>query len=206
MEAIDIAAVGRQRDAVIDAFHWTRPDFAMLPADGRLAAGARGLAATRVQEFLGLNGFHTKLDGDYGPATEDAVAAFQAAAGLPATGAVDADTHLALIAPLCDAADPTPVGSAYVGAYGETVRAVAERHLRRRPAEIGGDNCGPWVRLYCQGADGPEYRWCAGFVSFVLLQAAHVSRSAAPLAYTLSCDRLALLWQYHSRWGTLMMA
>jgi hypothetical protein len=189
MEGIDIAAVARQRDSVVDAFHWTRPDLTLVPPGGEVASGAAAPAARRVQEFLGVNGFHTKIDGVYGPATRDAVAALQDAAGLPASGDVDFRTYIALIAPLCGAADPTPGG----GGYEAAVQAVAERHLRRHPVEVGGDNRGPWVRLYCQGADGPEYRWCAGFVSFVLLQAAHVAGGAAPFPYTLSCDRLGAL-------------
>ena len=39
------------------------------------------------------------------------------------------------------------------------------------PREIGGQNMGPWVRLYMDGREGAEFPWCAGFVCFVLAQA-----------------------------------
>jgi peptidoglycan hydrolase-like protein with peptidoglycan-binding domain len=53
------------------------------------------------QQFLILQGFlsgpdiHKILDGGFGPKTEDATEAFQAAAGLPMTGEVDAATNTA---------------------------------------------------------------------------------------------------------------
>ncbi len=49
-----------------------------------------------AQEHLYAAGFHVGIDGTFDAATKDAVAAFQAAHGLPVTGAVDAATWIAL--------------------------------------------------------------------------------------------------------------
>jgi len=47
------------------------------------------------------------------------------------------------------------------------------------------------VRLYMKGNEGAEWAWCAGFVSFLLQQAARTRAESAPLPYTFSCDILA---------------
>src|SRR5262249_32944111 len=57
--------------------------------------------------------------------------------------------------------------------------------------EIGGENCGPWVRLYMAGNEGPEWPWCAGFATWVLRQAAQTLGRPAPHPYAFGCDYLA---------------
>jgi hypothetical protein len=74
--------------------------------------------------------------------------------------------------------------------FDATVRAVAEQHLREHPIELGGANSGPWVRAYMDGHQGPAWPWCAGFVTFVLKQAALIHGSAAPIQGSVSCDVL----------------
>jgi hypothetical protein len=182
---IDTGQLEGQKIRVLDAFPKTGPD---LDFAVPVANGTTGDVAKRVQELLCLNGSHVTLDSEFGPATVLAVTTFQRASGLPATGVVDRATQLALVAPLLRAADPVvPAGTSFRNA----VALIMNLHVGLRPIEIGGDNCGPWVRLYCRGADGASFRWCAGFVSFILEQAAHATSSAAPFAYTLSCDNLA---------------
>ena len=183
--ATDKQALERQRQAILSAFPWTKEDFDFtLP----VRAGAQGLAARRIQELLAINGSHVKIDSDYGGATTDAVKALQTSKGLPPTGDVDADTRLALLELLLRAAEPVTVpGATYDGA----VQEIMQRHVACHPIEAGGDNRGPWVRLYCQGKDGVDFKWCAGFVSFILRQAAAATKGVSPLKYTLSCDNLA---------------
>ena len=73
----------------------------------------------------------------------------------------------------------------------QTVVAYAKRHLKQHPREVGGQNRGPWVRLYMKGHEGNDYPWCAGFVSFVLKQACVAHGISLPVVQTFSCDSLA---------------
>ena len=59
-----------------------------------------------IQEWLCLQGWHVKIDGDFGPATEAAVKEFQTQKQLPASGVVDGDTFNRLVAPMRAALTP----------------------------------------------------------------------------------------------------
>lgn len=151
-----------------------------------VARGAKGLPAKRVQEWLTLNGYGLVIDGDFGPATEDQVKAFQRALGQPANGIVDAATWTALVDPLVKAI--APAGAS--GSLSPRVAEVAKHHVAQHPREAGGDNCGPWVRAYL-GWDGAEARWCAGFTCTVLEQAAALLDAKPPIKSSASCDTVA---------------
>lgn len=71
------------------------------------------------------------------------------------------------------------------------VVAYAEQHLDQHPREVGGQNRGPWVRLYMEGNEGEEWAWCAGFACFLLRQASEMLNADPPLKPTFSCDELA---------------
>ena len=114
--------------------------------------------------------------------------AFQKSNGLKEDGIVGEKTFALLTEPMTRAL--TPSGKVSVS-LSEMVVMVARQHLRETPMEVGGQNCGPWVRLYTKGKEGEEYPWCAGFVSFIIKQAADTMGIALPLKYTLSCDDLA---------------
>ena len=159
-----------------------------LSFPGNIAQGATGRKARRVQEWLNIHGFRTAIDEDYGPASARAVKALQNARGLtPASpGEVDRATWDELVEPMTRALGT--IGAA--GSFAATVRAVAEQHLREHPIELGGANCGPWVRAYMDGHQGAAWPWCAGFVTFVLKQAAQVFGSSAPISGSFSCDVL----------------
>jgi len=73
----------------------------------------------------------------------------------------------------------------------QLVVAYAERHLAQHPREVGGENSGPWVRLYMKGLEGPAWPWCAGFATFVLQQAAETLGVPATLPRVFGCDSLA---------------
>lgn len=149
----------------------------------------KGRRVKRVQEWLRYHECRTNIDEDFGPATASCVKAFQKKAKLPITGKVNGKTWDALVAPMRLTLLPpknidrlTPQ---------KAIRKVAQQHLRQHPIEIGGDNKGPWVRLYCQGNDGRQWAWCAGFVSLIMLQAYFYLDRKAPLKGSVSCDSLA---------------
>ena len=69
---------------------------AELAYPGPLAQAAQGDGVKRLQEWLTLSGRGLVLNGDFGPATDTAVRAFQQAQGLSADGVVGAKTWAAL--------------------------------------------------------------------------------------------------------------
>jgi Putative peptidoglycan binding domain len=164
-----------------------------LPADATYAAdvaeGAKGARARLVQEWLGLNGVNVAIDGSFGPATSTAVRLFQQRAGLTATGVVDRATFERLVTPMVAALQPIvpPPGAT----LGSLAVLYARQHLAQNPREIGGQNMGPWVRLYMDGNQGVAWPWCAGFATFVLRQAASTLGVKLPVTRTFSCDVLA---------------
>ena len=160
-----------------------------ITIDQPIEQGAKGKNVRAVQEWLGLHGIHTAIDGGYGPATAAAVRAFQSRNRLRSTGIVDKTTFERLTAPM--AAALKPVKAAAGDALGAVVIAYAQQHLAQHPREIGGQNRGPWVRLYMSGNEGPEWPWCAGFVTFILKQACDTVGCAMPVPSTVSCDLLA---------------
>ncbi len=141
----------------------------------------------RVQEWLGLNGFYTTIDGIYGPATRQALINFQASRNLPQPhdGQLTKHTLMELISPLIYAL--SPINTAGKILIREMVSLYAQQHLAVHPREIGGQNRGPWVRLYMQGKEGNQWPWCAGFVSYILQQACGSLGLPVQLKYTYSC-------------------
>lgn len=163
-------------------FSWVRKELRLAQP---LARGATGVAVRRIQEWLTLSGIALVVDGQFGPATQYAVGRFQTRRRLPGTGVVDTPTFEELTRPLQRALAPpstTPTG------VSAGVAAAARQHLRQRPREVGGDNRGPWVRVYMNGADGPGFLWCAGFASFLVRQAAWHAGVSLPMRPTFSCD------------------
>jgi peptidoglycan hydrolase-like protein with peptidoglycan-binding domain len=161
------------------------PEF---PFDGELRDGAWGPSVRRAQELLVLSDHKLAIDGDFGPATRQAVTEFQLAMGLVPTGVIDPASHDLLIQPLIRAL--LPIRSAGLS-LSELVARYARQHVTERPREVGGRNRGPWVRLYMGGRESPERPWNAAMVCFLLRQAADTLGMTAPLDHTCSCDMLA---------------
>lgn len=159
---------------------------AELSLKNPLAQGARGMAVQRVQEWLAFHSCRTGIDGAYGSATAAAVRKFQKQKQLSQTGEVDQATWQCLTAKIHEAFKD---GSG--DTLGERVRTIAQQHLNIRPVELGGNNCGPWVRIYTGGHDGADWAWCAGFVTSVLRQACMELGLPMPIRGSLSCDTLA---------------
>lgn len=167
-------------------YSWVRRE---LSLSGTLKRRSKGRPVRAVQEWLNLHGIGTGIDGAYGPATEAAVRDFQRRAKLAVSGAVEQTTWAALTTPIWRAMRPISGASKDLPAL---VAAYARQHLQQHPREIGGQNCGPWVRLYTGGKDGPDWAWCAGFVTFLLRQAADTLDIRMPIAGSVSCDVLAM--------------
>lgn len=156
--------------------------------DSRIARGARGNTARRVQEWLVLQNCGVQIDGQFGPVTQRAVREFQSRNGIRDSGEVNRETFEALVGPLRSALR-NPLNMSMP--FGEAVSAFAHQHLAQHPREAGGDNRGPWVRLYMDGHHGKQYLWCGGFVRFCIRQAAEALACTKPITGSTSCDNLA---------------
>ncbi len=152
---------------------------------GPLTMGMQGENVKLFQELLNLLGFTVHIDGEFDAATRHALRSM--------TGAEMLDERIwgILTASFNHALREIPTKHT----IRETALAYAKRHLKSGARELN-VNEGPWVRLYSQGFDGPEYYWCAGFVSFCITQARNSFSSApagdayAGIPYSLSCDEL----------------
>ena len=154
-----------------------------------IGRGTRGQAVRRIQEGLNFHDCRTSIDGDFGPATEDCVKDFQRMKRKSPSGQVDANLWNLLVKPMTTALK-APTVTAGMSAQ-QAVLAVANQHVDQHPVEIGGANCGPWVRLYCQGNDGRHWAWCAGFVTLIMQQAYFYLDRRPPIKGSVSCDSLA---------------
>jgi peptidoglycan hydrolase-like protein with peptidoglycan-binding domain len=112
-----------------------------------LAAGAVGGAVKALQESLIAAGIRVPggADGIFGPATANAVKAFQSSRGLPVTGRVDPATAAALASPgTAQPTTPNPapatpnVGFARFGERGDRVRALQQALIGAGVAVPGG--------------------------------------------------------------------
>jgi len=146
--------------------------------------GLKGDDVKKTQEWLSLHGIGVQIDGIFGPATERAVKEFQEKNNLETTGIVDAETFELLINPMKTALEIFPSGIPMV--FRGAITRYARQHLVQHPREVGGQNKGPWVRLYMKGNDGEDWAWCAGFISFIIRQAArtHAYRNGMPYFYS----------------------
>jgi len=159
-----------------------------LALDKNYKKGSKGKKVRLIQEWLCLHGLHVVIDGDFGPATDYAMRKFQNQEGLKVDGIVGKRTFGRLVLPMTNALKPiSPDGKS----LGQMVVACAEQHLVQHPHEIGGQNRGPWVRLYLDGEEGPQWPWCAGFVCFILKQACRSLEEPLPITTSISCDFLA---------------
>src|SRR5262245_12011008 len=165
-----------------------------LDLDRTYRRGNKGGTVSRIQEWLCLNGRNVMVDGDFGPATERAARGFQKEIGRRQDGVVDAKTFAALVRPMTEALKPL---RAKTGGLGALVCRYAEQHVKSAPREVGGQNMGPWVRLYMNGRQGADWPWCAGFACFVLRQACETLDRDLPIEPSVSCDSLAASAKEH---------
>jgi hypothetical protein len=142
----------------------------------------------RVQEWLCLSGFSIVIDGIFGPATKQALINFQKVQHLPSTGELTDDTLACLVSPMKSAMQILPADTSSLG---KMMVEYAKLHLSCRPREVGGQNMGPWVRMYMGGKEGVDWPWCAGFVSFLLKQACESLGRPIPFQTSPSCYLMA---------------
>jgi len=153
-----------------------------------LTIGSSGLPVRRIQEWLTLRGYGLIIDGIYGPVTAAVVTQFQEDSVLNATGEVNEETFSCLLQPMMEVLRQRLTMSETINA---AVIEYAQAHLAQHPLEVGGQNRGPWVRLYMNGNEGSQWPWCAGFVTFVLHQATESINIEMPIPGSFSCDTLA---------------
>jgi hypothetical protein len=159
-----------------------------LQLEKPLKKGMQGGQVKLVQEWVTLQGCATGIDNQYGPATAAAVKLFQEKAKLPPTGTVDQATFEKLVAPMQRALKPiAPNGRT----LGQLALAYAQQHLKQSPREVGGPNCGPWVRLYMDGNEGEKWYWCAGFATFCVRQASQTLNQRMPVVRSFGVRQIA---------------
>jgi len=103
------------------------------PSHSVLSRGDSGnpVEVARLQQDLRWLGFQVKVDGAFGPQTEQAVKAFQQQAGLPVTGKVDAATWKALdakVQELPQAHTGAPVGPGDKGPAVEELQQLLDKN------------------------------------------------------------------------------
>jgi len=154
----------------------------------------------KIQSWLTLYGMShpdagttTGVDGDFGPATEQAVKNFQKKNKKPQSGIVNQAIFDILCKPMRTAFEKSISAS---GIRQLLVRACRQ-HLNQFPRELEYDhnsNMGPWVRSYMNGNEGTAWFWCMGFVQMMLDQAASALgkdfRKLMPLSF--SCDTIGM--------------
>ena len=172
----------------------------------------KGKDVFRLQEWLNYWSLYTqrlpqiKIDGDFGPATLGAVKEFinyqKSVYSLDLFHnhdgrVVDKLLWQRLVLPMRNSVNS--LLSEDNPGFRNGIFSVLENHLRSHPVEVGGQNRGPWVRLYMKGNQGGAYPWCAGFVSFILLQAKKISGYQSELPYFFSCDQFASWAKKHGK-------
>lgn len=169
-----------------------------------LKRGHKGSRVRELQRLLRKRGFVVNSEGDFGLATYQAVRAFQAqnvdqhGQPLVVDGAVGPLTWWSLTHPKPDFEVPSAVEygempTARLGGSGIGREAfeVAIEELRAGACEIGGNNCGKWVRKYLAPAGLSEGQpWCSAFVSWCFLQACGEDTEKMPFPYTASARGL----------------
>ncbi|MGX1317288.1 lysozyme family protein [Bradyrhizobium sp. USDA 377] len=146
------------------------------------------IVITHVQEWLNIHGVVTPIDGDFGHSTAEQLKSFQIKTNREPTGQLDAETWALLTAPMRCALATIDHGPS--SSFEDAILRVAQQHIKQMPIEIGGNNRGPWVRLYMRGNQGTDQKWCAGFVCFIVAQAARDLGTNIPFRRQAGVDEL----------------
>ena len=154
----------------------------------------------KIQSWLNLfelanagSGTSTGIDGDFGPATDEAVKRFQRIKKITANGIVDDVVFQKLVQPLQAAFENRIAGNN----LRQLVIDTADNHLKYHPFELvvnRQNNSGPWVRSYMNSNEGESWYWCMGFVQTIIDQAAsQLDKSFKTLMpLTFSCDTVGM--------------
>ncbi|MEW6585701.1 MAG: CHAP domain-containing protein [Nitrospirota bacterium] len=180
----------------------------------QLKRGDKGTEVSDLQRLLVERGYPVEIDGIFGTETYRAVRAFQSqnldqhGQPLVVDGEVGPLTLWSLAHPKPVVETPSAVDYLTVppfemgGSYlGRAALESAIGEMKAGACEIGGNNCGQWVRKYLAPAGLEEGNsWCASFVSWCYLQASGRDESRMPFAYRPGAR--ALLKEFNDkRWG-----
>lgn len=152
----------------------------------------------RMQEWLCFAGFVTAIDGIWGPATTRTLNNYCRSKNLPYEGILTTDIWRSLVYPLVWSLGNQTDNQ--VNSLGKAVLDTAQAYINAR--ELGGNNRGPWVRLFMQKLEGSQWPWCAGFVSHVIAQASFHTEIPKPFKYTYSSSKII---QYARETGRLVL-
>lgn len=123
--------------------------------------GEKSSRVKEVQEWLYLQGYKVVIDSIYGRATKRAIEQF-----MEDDSYIDEEITEGVVKDLTGPINR--LENDIIAMDAKTVADIARQHWQYSPKEVGGQNCGPWVRYYMQGKEGEP--WCAGFVSTVMKQ------------------------------------
>jgi peptidoglycan hydrolase-like protein with peptidoglycan-binding domain len=152
-------ANGLVADGIVGPKTWAALNKAAPPPSSHptLKQGASGPAVSELQTLLNKNGARLSVDGQFGPATANAVRDYQASRGLTADGIVGPKTWNALRTNAPPVVQP-PTGPGN-GAFAERILNEARKHLGFRE---GPNNETPFSRFFGRRNEP----WCADFVSY----------------------------------------
>ena len=91
-------SVADQKSAAEAKVAEPKPNVAAAALEPVIIKDNKGQAVRKAQSLLNEKGFPCKVDGDFGPKTQETVKQFQKAKGIPVTGEVDQPTWAALLA------------------------------------------------------------------------------------------------------------
>lgn len=163
-------------------------DYPGLLRVGSGTSAAEKKSVRRVQEWLNIHDFVTAIDGGFGDSTAEQLGKFQRDRSRQPSGELDEETWALLTAPMRRALATVDHGAS--SSLEEAVIRVAQQHINELPIEVGGNNCGPWVRLYMKGLEGSDQKWCAGFVCLIVAQAARDLSVPIPFRRQVGVDQL----------------
>ncbi len=169
-----------------------------------LKKGARDPEVREIQRLLVERGYSLEIDGKFEIETYRAVRAFQSqnldqhGQPLVVDGEVGPLTWWSLTHPkplieIPSAVDFRQMAPLEMGgsALGRAALETAIGELKAGACEVGGNNCGPWVKKYLEPAKLDEGNsWCASFVSWCFLQACGGDKSKMPFVYNPSARNL----------------
>ena len=140
------------------------------------------------QELLALAGIPVTIDGQDGPQTRFARAAYAAVSPVPLAELFQRLHARATM--ILRVTKPVRLSRAALD--------LARGYLDVGAREVGRQNGGPWVRLFLSGSEGDGAAWCAGFAACTVL-----TEAAAAVG---TPEAQAVAQRYHSPWCPTLLA
>lgn len=169
---------------MVDYDKYLKPPFP-LTIDKPIPFGTKSSDFILVQELLCLAGMYTLPDGKFGPAT---LAALQRHYGALPSNSLTPSMYDDLVWSFAHLQDGAEEVNNMMYHIARDFLFWARAHLSKNPHEVGGQNMGPWVRLYTRGHQGVSYPWCMAFVSYIMYQTCYARGKEPKLFYSLGCE------------------